>query len=212
MRAAYAITGIFAGLALVGCTSAYSTPPIMVTRFVNPQSAPLPAQGVFFIEPESMRPAHANAPASLYELAPFKAALAAELTRLGYREGARADANVIAHITVQTAVRSLEPSGRNPVNVGVGGSVGSYGSGIGVGIGINLNELGKQRARNFADHFVRVTLNHVRTGQPFWEARAEHTESDPMPENSDKSRAARVMHALFKNYPGTNGETVTVKE
>src|SRR5690606_42017636 len=33
---------------------------------------------------------------------------------------------------------TLFRSGRSPVNVGVGGSTGSYGSGVGLGVGINL--------------------------------------------------------------------------
>ena len=67
-------------LALAACATPQG--PIEVTRFVAPDGAAWLGQGTVFVE---------SAPGSIdgLEAAPYKAAVAAELTRLGYRESAR---------------------------------------------------------------------------------------------------------------------------
>ena len=184
-------------LALAACTTPQG--PIEVTRFVGPASSARLGEGTVFVE---------TAPGSLdgLEAAPYKAAVAAELTRLGYSESARANADQIAQVRVDRYTET--PQGRrNPVNVGVGGSTGSYGSGLGLGIGINLG--GGPRPTTGTQ--LGVTLRAPNGGANLWEGRADIQTTDKSP-LADRTRNAQALAAaLFRGFPGRNGETVQVK-
>ena len=155
-------------LAIAACTTPQG--PIEVTRFVGPEGAARLGQGTVFVE---------SAPGSPdgLEAAPYKAAVAAELTRLGYRESNRAEASQIAQVRIDRFIEAAEGR-RSPVSVGVGGSTGSYGSGVGVGLGINLGggprpTIGTQ---------LGVTLRDARAGSGagvnLWEGRADIATTD----------------------------------
>ncbi len=188
-------------LGLAACTTPQG--PVEVTRFVDPAGAARLGQGSVFIE---------SAPGSPdgLEAAPYKAAVAAELTRLGYRESDRASANQIAQVQISRYTETAEGR-RSPVSVGVGGSTGSYGSGVGVGIGINLGggnrpQIGTQ---------LGVTLRDVRAGAGsglnLWEGRAELRTTDKSPLAERARNAQALAAALFRDFPGRSGETVQVK-
>lgn len=184
-------------LALAACTTPQG--PIEVTRFVGPEGAARLGQGTVFVE---------SAPGSPdgLEAAPYKAAVAAELTRLGYRESARADASQIAQVRVDRFTETAEGR-RSPVSVGVGGSTGTYGSGVGVGLGINLGggprpTIGTQLA---------VTLRDARGGMNLWEGRADIRTTDRSPLADRTANAQALAAALFRDFPGRSGETVQVE-
>lgn len=187
-------------LALLFAASACATPqpPIEVTRFVDPAGSARLGQGAVFVESAP------GAPDGL-EAAPYKAAVAAELTRLGYRESGRAEAGQIAQVHID---RFAETAGgrRGPVSVGVGGSTGSYGSGVGLGVGINLGGGGRPEVGTQ----LRVTLRDARGGQSLWEGRAELRTSGKSP-LADRTRNAQALAAaLFRDFPGRSGQTVQV--
>ncbi len=186
-----------APLALAACATPQS--PIEVTRFVDPAGAVRLGQGTVFVE---------SAPGSPdgLEAAPYKAAVAAELVRLGYRESGRAEAGQIALVRI---ARFAQTAGgrRSPVSVGVGGSTGSYGSGVGLGVGINLG--GGPRPTTGSQ--LGVMLRDARDGRTLWEGRAELSTTDKSP-LADRTRNAQALAAaLFRDFPGRNGETVQVK-
>lgn len=189
-------------LALPLALGACATPqgPVEVTRFVAPDGAARLGQGTVFIE---------AAPGALdgLEAAPYKAAVAAELTRLGYRESGRADAATIAQVRVERFTAGVEGR-RSPVSVGVGGSTGTFGSGVGLGVGINLG--GGGRATEGTE--LAVTLRDARaSGANLWEGRAElaTTRRSPL---ADRTRNAQALAAaLFRDFPGRSGETVRVR-
>lgn len=188
-------------LATVLFVAACTTPqgPVEVTRFVDPAGSARLGQGTLFVE---------SAPGSLegLEAAPYKAAVAAELTRLGYRETARADASQIAQVRIDRFTETPEGR-RSPVSVGVGGSTGSYGSGVGLGIGINLG--GGPRPTTGTQ--LGVTLRDSSGGLNLWEGRADIQTTDKSP-LADRTRNAQALAAaLFRDFPGRNGETVQVK-
>lgn len=189
-------------LASVLLTSACATPqgPIEVTRFVDAGAGQRLGQGTVFVE---------TAPGALdgLEAAPYKAAVAAELARLGYREGTRAEAGQVAQVRVERFVETPEGR-RSPVSVGVGGSTGSFGSGVGLGVGINLG--GGPRPTTGTQ--LAVSLRDARAGGPnLWEGRAEIRTTDKSP-LADRSRNAQALAAaLFGDFPGRSGETVQVK-
>lgn len=182
---------------LAGCATPQG--PIEVTRFVGPDASARLGQGTVFVE------AAPGAPDGL-EAAPYKAAVAAELVRLGYREASRADASQIAQLRIARFTETPEGR-RSPVSVGVGGSTGSYGSGVGVGIGINLGGGPKPTTGTQ----LGVTLRDSGGGQNLWEGRAEIATTDKSP-LADRTRNAQALAAaLFRDFPGRNGETVQVK-
>ena len=100
---------------------------------------------------------------------------------------------------------------RSPVDVGIGGSTGSYGSGVGVGVGINLNSLfggGDSAVIN-----TRMSVRITRTGepQPLWEGRAQTEARSRSPAAQPGLAAQKLAEALFRGFPGSSGETITVR-
>lgn len=189
-----------APLALAACATPQG--PIEVTRFVDPAGAARLGQGTVFVE---------SAPGSPdgLEAAPYKAAVAAELTRLGYRESNRADASQIAQVRVDRFTETAEGR-RSPVSVGVGGSTGSYGSGVGVGLGINLG--GGPRPTTGTQLFVALRDARAAPGAVnLWEGRAEIRTSDKSPLAERTRNAQALAAALFRDFPGRSGETVQVR-
>lgn len=188
---------LLSALLLAACATPQG--PVEVTRFVDPAGAARLGQGTVFVE---------SAPGSLegLEAAPYKAAVAAELTRLGYRESNRAEAGQIAQVRVERYVETAEGR-RSPVSVGVGGSTGSYGSGVGLGIGINLGGGGGPKTGTQ----LGVTLRDSKGGRNLWEGRAEIETGAKSPLADGTRNAQALAAALFRDFPGRNGETVEVE-
>jgi hypothetical protein len=95
---------------------------------------------------------------------------------------------------------------RSPVSVGVGGSTGSYGSGVGLGIGINLGGGPKQ----MQDLQLSVRIDDAATGQALWEGRALSAVPVKAPAAQPSIAAAKLAEALFKDFPGESGRTISV--
>jgi hypothetical protein len=184
-------------LALASCTSPHG--PIEVTRFIGPDGAARLGQGTVFVE---------SAPGSDdgLEAAVYKAAVAAELTRLGYRETARGEATQIAQVSIGRFTETFDGQ-RNPVSVGVGGSTGTYGGGVGVGVGIDLG--GGPRPTTGTQ--LGVTLRDAAGGVSLWEGRADIRTTDKSPLANRNANAQALAAALFEGFPGRSGETVQVK-
>ncbi len=191
--------------ALSACATVAPPSPVSVTRFHDAAALSQIGQGVVFIE---------SAPglegASL-ELAPYKAAIAAELTALGYREGTRAEANAIAQVAIDTFEVTSERGGRGPVSVGVGGGTGSFGSGVGVGLGINLGGGAKPRIGTEIAIALKPSAPGGTAVQNLWEGRAQIEVAKDAAEDSSTVIAPLLAKALFRDFPGGNGDTTTVK-
>lgn len=198
MKAPHAIIGLVAALALAAC----ATPPgpVEVTRFVAPERLGEIGRGTFFVE------AMPGDEASNLELAPYKAAVASELVKLGFVETDRETATLVAQIGVKRGVIAAGER-RGPVSVGVGGSTGSYGSGLGLGIGINLG--GGPKDRLGTELAVRLSEKDGATS--VWEGRADFRPPEDSPLAQGKANAQTVASALFRDFPGNNGETIAVK-
>ena len=198
MRKTATLLGLGAVLALGAC----ATPPgpVEVTRFVAPESLSQLGNGPIFVE--SMTGAGGDSLA----LAPYKAAVADELKRLGYSESDRAGASQVAQVSVERYVLAAGGK-RSPVSVGFGGSTGSYGSGVGVGIGINLG--GGEKDRLGTTLTVRIT--DKATQASLWEGRADFQPPEDSPLARTQANAQTVASALFREFPGNNGETIEVK-
>lgn len=192
-----AASALFATVALAGCASGPA--PVEVTRFHDPASLSRLGQGTIFVT------AAPGEDMSGLELAPYKAAVAEELGRLGYVESARAAAGQIAEVRLDRFVAE-KGDRRGPVSVGVGGSTGGWRSGVGVGVGINLgggpkNEVGTHLA---------VTIRDQASGASLWEGRAQFSVSEKSDLARTDTNAHTVASALFREFPGGNGETVQI--
>lgn len=188
----------FAMLALSACAGSY-TGPVEVTRFIAPTPEGLGQGPVVITFPDDI-----SNPAVK---AAFAAAVGQELRALGYtvvpQEGR--DIQVAAVRTSRNPLAGAAGSG-SPVSVGVGGSTGSYGSGVGLGVGINLGG-GRSGPAVNTTLSVRITDGSAAT---LWEGRAEIATSVKSPYSNVDAAARALATALFRDFPGGNGETVSI--
>ncbi len=91
--------------------------------------------------------------------------------------------------------------------MGVGGSTGSYGGGVGVGIGIDLS--GKPKPVIATQ--LRIQLREAGGGKTVWEGRAETAAKQGSPAAQPGMAAGKLADALFRDYPGASGKTVTIQ-
>lgn len=188
-------------LPLVASLSACVAPvgPVEVTRFHVPDVAPL-GKGAIAVEP-----APGNDGTSL-EFRAYALAVRQQLQRIGYgdAEGGAGDQVAVMKLS---RIRAEPLRTRNPVNVGVGGSTGSYGSGIGLGVGIDLS--GPPPAQVSTE--LAVTIRDRKSNEALWEGRASFTVSEKSPLADTALGAPKLAEALFRDFPGRSGETILVK-
>ena len=187
-----------APILLGACTTASAPGPVQVTRFVAGDAAL--GGTTLFVESAP------GSEADSLQLAPYKAAVAEQLSRLGYTEQGRSGARRVAQVSVERFVRT-DTGRRSPVSVGVGGGTGSYGSGVGVGVGINLGG----GARDEVTTRMAVTLRDVASGDVLWEGRAEFDAPEGSEAAGAAGNAAIIADALFRDFPGVSGETILVE-
>lgn len=195
-----------AALALGGCATA--VPPVEVTRFHA--SAPTGwAPGTrYSVETAPLGNAGAMMEAPSLEWSSYRTAVEQQLQRQGLvaaPDGARAPLKV--RIGFERMTREGDAGRRSPVSVGVGGGTGGYGSGVGLGIGINLGG-GPKR---MADLQLAVRIDDAATGQALWEGRALTAVPVKAPASQPSLAAAKLAEALFKDFPGESGRTISVK-
>lgn len=188
--------------ALAACTP--PTGPVEVTRFHEPATLSQLGNGTIFVE--SAPGGESGFDENSLELSVYKAAVAEELSRLGYRETDRGGAGQIAQVRLGRYVLGRDGR-RSPVSVGVGGSTGTYGSGVGLGIGINL---GGGSGEEIVTE-LGVTIRDKASSRPLWEGRANFEVDTNSPLADARANADAVAEALFRKFPGNSGETVAVE-
>lgn len=189
-----------AALALSACATTPYTGPVEVTRFVAPSPAGLGQGTIAVTFPDEVK--------NLGARAAMANAVSAELARLGYTvvaEGTAAD-QTAAIRTSRTPIAAAPVERRGPVNVGVGGTAGSFGSGLGMGVGINLGG-GRESPEAMTTLEVRITRGASDT---LWEGRAQIATGVKSPYSQFETSARTLAAGLFKDFPGGNGETVTI--
>lgn len=192
------------GLLLSACAAPAYVSPVEVTRFAAPagqSGAAQLGQGTI-----SLRAAPGTDEGLEFGL--YRAAVATELERLGYRVVPDMGAQV-ATIRVEEAV-SQPQRDRGPVSVGGGAGVGSYGSGVGLGVGINLNSLNGPPPDRI-ERLLAVTIRSADAPANLWEGRASFTATTNSAFAEDAPAASRAAAALFQGFPGTSGETIEVE-
>lgn len=186
---------IGAAFALAGCAA--SVPPVQVTRFhLNEQVVP----GTVAIDTAAPG---VKGPEFLH----FTNAVTAELQRLGFAPAAIGASEYVATVDVSRGTReALARRASSPVSVGVGGSTGSFGSGVGVGVGFNFGG----RPRDMIVSELRVQLKRRVGSDVIWEGRAQTEAKENAPAAQPGLAAGKLAAALFKDFPGRSGETITV--
>lgn len=201
MRTLPAILPLAAALALSACVAPVG--PVEVTRFHAPDTARL-GRGTIRVEP-------APGQADSLELRTYAAAVARELTRIGYSEPlpGQTGNSQVALLTLDR--NTYQPQrGRGPVSVGLGGGTGGYGSGVGLGIGFDLS--GKPKEQVETRVFVSIRdAAAAPTATALWEGRAAFVVRGDSPLAQAPLGSAKVAEALFKGFPGQSGETIQVK-
>lgn len=198
------IAAMAGSLALGACAGPF-TGPVEVTRFVSPDRAAL-GQGTIRVTLGE------GAPDDLARSA-FTTAVSEQLSRVGYTVvPASSTSQQVATIrTSRQSIAAGPAGGRSPVSVGVGGGGGSFGGGgfggFGGGVGINLG--GGQRGPNVnTELFVRID---DAAGKSLWEGRAQIATAVKSPYSQMALSARTLASGLFRDFPGGNGETVTIK-
>ena len=183
---------------LQGCATPVG--PVEVTRFHLPDTTVL-GRGPIRVEPAP------GQDGSSIEFRTYAAAISQELARLGYNT-AQAGGMAGSQVAVLSVDRQTFSPGqrRSPVSVGVGGSTGSYGSGLGLGLGINLSGPPKDQVETR----MSVMIRDRASGQSLWEGRAQFSVRADAPVAQTSLGAAKMAQALFKDFPGRSGETITV--
>ena len=199
MRMPALLAALGSAALLAACTTPAYVSPVEVTRFTAAEPQLLGSGTI------SLRAAPGEAPDS-WDYAAYQTAVADELTQLGYTVTGGSGAQV-AEISVEQYVTRAE-GGRSPVNVGVGGSTGSYGSGVGVGVGINL---GGNRPVDRIDTQLRVVIRPASATDALWEGRARFTATVNSDYADRQAAAAKLADALFSGFPGQSGETIEVE-
>lgn len=188
-----------AALALSACATRPYTGPVEVTRFVAPDPAGLGQGPIVVYFPDEV--ANAGAKSAI------KTAVERELQALGYTIVAQEGRGiqVAAVRTARNGISAVEDD-RGPVSVGVGGQTGSFGSGVGLGVGINLGGGSEGPAAN-TELSVRITNDAAAT---LWEGRAQLATGVKSPYSAVDASARALAAGLFRDFPGGNGETVTI--
>jgi hypothetical protein len=188
------LIALSASLTLSACV--VPTGPVAVTRFNRAADGYVYGNGSYAVT--------AAKAGDTLSLSPYLAAVAREMQQIGYTEKLD-NSDVVAEVSV--SARKIEAPARSPVSVGVGGSTGSYGSGVGVGLGFDLGALGnKDRVQTtLSVRLLRRTDNLV-----IWEGRAEQSAGATSPAAQPGIAASKLAAALFDDFPGVSGETVTV--
>ncbi|HVR90701.1 MAG TPA: DUF4136 domain-containing protein [Novosphingobium sp.] len=182
---------------LAGCVTPVG--PVEVTRFHGPDTSVL-ARGTISVEP-----AAGNSADSL-EWRSYQAAIARQLVLLGYVEAAPGAGAQVAQLRYSRQTYRPDRA-RGPVSVGVGGSTGSYGSGVGLGVGIDLSGRPPEQVATELGVIIRNRASNT----ALWEGRASFVVNAKSPLAQTQLGAPKMAEALFKNFPGRSGETVTVR-
>lgn len=180
-------------LMLGGCAA--SIPPVEVTRFHLDET----------IVPGTIAVDTAEAGVKSLEYATFANAVSTELQRIGFQPAAIGESQYVATIAIARDTREALAQ-RSPVSVGVGGGTGGYGSGVGLGLGFSLG--GKPKDMVITE--LRVQMKRRAGATVIWEGRAETEAKSNAPAAQPGIAAGKLASALFRDFPGKSGSTITV--
>ena len=179
---------------LAGCTTGPST---QVTRFHLNQPI---ARGHISVEP--LLPADRNSP----EFQTYANIVGAQLARLGFSEApGLATSEQVAVVQVDRAFFDGPP--RSSFSIGIGGA--TFGRHTGVGGGVGIPIAGKP-TQNVSTRLI-VQIKRRSDSTTVWEGRAETSARFGTPESQPADTVQRLAAAVFQDFPGVSGRTITVR-
>lgn len=196
---------VAAALILGGCATA--VPPVEVTRFHSnvvstwAPGAQYRVDDVPLVDPVAMGGPSVRS----LEWDSYRAAVERQLQLQGFVVATGNGAALKVRIGLDRSER-VSGGSNSPVSVGVGGSTGGYRSGVGLGVGINLGG----GARRIQDIQLMVRIDDPVTGNALWEGRAIAAVPAKAPAAQPSLAAAKLAEALFKDFPGESGRTISV--
>jgi len=207
MKALFAVAMALPGLALAGCSTTAGGP-VQVTRFHL--GAPM-VTGTLAVEP-----APGGSPASL-EFKTYAAAVQTELMRYGYGAATGNDAGqflAVVGFTRTTEEDAAAP--RSGVSLGLGGGGfsggGRRGGGGGIGLGGGISfPIGKAKHHYMILTELSVQIKRRSDGSVIWEGRARTAAPETAAASQADAAAHKLASALFRDYPGVSGRTITVR-
>jgi hypothetical protein len=180
---------------LGGCAA--TIPPVEVTRF-HTGLANRPASFV-------VAPLPGGDPQGL-EFRVYAAAVAKQMTALGFGETSDSKSPYIVEVDYLRGTRT-DFAKRSPVTIGVGGGTGGGGFGIGLGTSFGIGGGG---TRETVLTRLSVRMKSRLDGKAVWEGRAETEAPARAPSAQPGLAAEKLARALFKDFPGVSGSTITV--
>jgi hypothetical protein len=186
-------------VALAGCQSSGGPRPVDVTSYHLGQPI---ARGQIAVETFAVP--DAGGP----EFRIYAEAVARELMRLGWTlTDTVGQSEQVALVRFEQSSFVDRPGG-SPVSVGVGGGTGGWGGG-GVGGGVAIDLSGKPHEMVMTT--LQVRIKRRSDGTIFWEGRSSGVARPDRPEGQSSAIAARLADALFRDFPGESGRTISVR-
>ena len=170
------------------------TAPTEVTRFHLGQ---VNERGTVAVEPTP------NVPPNM-EFGIYARAVEQELGRLGFAPVDGVGQSLyVAVVDVSSGTRE-RAGGGSPVSIGIGGGTGGFGSGVGGGVSFGL---GGGRGGLVVGTQLSVQMKRRSDQTIVWEGRARGEAS----ERDSAGLAQRLAIALFRDFPGESGRTISVR-
>jgi Domain of unknown function (DUF4136) len=181
---------VILAVSLSGCAA--TIPPVEVTRFHLGKEIPLGAVRIVGD--------------STLEATPYAVAVSQSLTRLGFSDAGISKAAPLYTATVSHGRLTREEAKRSPISIGIGG--GSIGRNVGVGVGTSIGLGGG--VRQIIVTRLSVQIKRASDQQAIWEGRAETEAPAIAPASQPGLAAEKLANALFRDFPGVSGTTITV--
>lgn len=182
------LIAVMAAGALSGCAA--SIPPVSVTRFHLDRAI---TPGTVMVVPAS----------TTLEQSPYYAAVQREWARLGFATVTTAPRYTYSVEVIRDSQRVARQS---PVTIGVGAGTGGGNFGLGVGTAIPIGSNTRMVVRTR----LSVQLTDKTTNTVVWEGRAETLGNADSPAGQPGLAADKLASALFRDFPGESGRTITV--
>ena len=163
------------------------------------------ARGSISVEPGN------SADAGSLEFAQLSGPVARELTRLGWTiapPGARSEQ--VATMRVVQTRREGGSGRRSGISIGIGGATGGYRSGVDVGVGGTI-PIGRARDNGILVTSLAIRIQRRSDATVAWEGRAEIEATSGSPLADQRAAVDRLATALFQDFPGESGRTITVR-
>ena len=163
------------------------------------------ARGSISVEPGN------SADAGSLEFAQLSGPVARELARLGWTiapPGARSEQ--VATMRVVQTRREGGPGRRSGISIGIGGGTGGYRNGVDVGVGGTI-PIGRARDNGILVTSLAIRIQRRSDATVAWEGRAEIEATSGSPLADQRAAVDRLATALFQDFPGESGRTITVR-